>query len=324
MSDNTESLEAIALSLELLRRIPRNSKISTTDLHLQIKELGIVRNIKTTQRHLKMLCEHFDIECDDTSKPFGYRWKKNAQCLALPMLNEQESLLLTLAEQHLHNLLPASLMKSMEGFFYQARNNIGPHTDKILAQEWLTKVRVVSTTQPLLPPKINPGVFEEVSNALFNNRKLNLEYKNAAGVTSIKEVMPLGLAQQGPRMYLVCRYQDYDNERILALNRIITAKALTLSFQRPKEFDLQKYDADGHFGFGEGKRIRISFCIDKEAGLHLLESPLSTDQKVEEQEDCYKITATVVETAQLQWWLNSFGDQVWSIRRKSIKPDQSI
>jgi predicted DNA-binding transcriptional regulator YafY len=212
--------------------------------------------------------------------------------------------------------LPASLMKSMESFFFQARSNLGPLTKSAREREWLAKVRVVSTTQPLLPPKVTHEVFEEVSNALFGNRWLQVDYKNATGHRTQSDVMPLGLAQQGPRLYLVCRYKDYDNERSLALHRIVSAKASSLTFERPKDFNLQKYDDDGRFGFGEGRRIRLSFRIDKDAGYHLLESPLSTDQEVKDIGEQFEISATVVDTAQLDWWLRGFGESVSDVRRE--------
>lgn len=319
MTKRSDTKETVLLALELLRRIPRNRKISTAELHEQLAGLGIERDIRTIQRQMEMLSEHFDIERDDRNKPYGYKWKERAEGLALPMLTEQESLLLTLAEQYLRNLLPSGLTKSMEGFFVQARTNLGPQGNTRREREWLSKVRVVSTTQPLLPPKIGPGVFEEVSNALFGNRWLKLKYKNMAGKLSDSEVMPLGLAQQGTRLYLVCRYRNYENERSLALHRIISAKASTLTFERPKEFDLQKYDDDGRFGFGEGKRIRLTFRIEKGAGFHLLESRLSLDQKVTEIGDQFEISATVVETAQLDWWLRGFGDRVSNVKRVTVK-----
>ncbi|KXW57331.1 hypothetical protein FEMY_21400 [Ferrovum myxofaciens] len=199
-----------------------------------------------------------------------------------------------------------------------ARANLAPYTDAKLSREWLKKVRVVSTTQPLLPPKIREGVLEQVSNALYANQWLEVEYENAAGKRTQSDVMPLGLAQQGVRLYLVFRFKDYDNERSLALNRIIAAKASTFTFERPKDFDLEKYDNDGRFGYGEGTRIKLSFRIDKEAGLHLLESPLSLDQQVVELDDAYEITATVVDTAMLDWWLRGFGDGVWAIDKEFI------
>ncbi len=316
MTKRPDTHETVLLALELLRRIPRIRKVSASELHEQISGLGFDRDIRTIQRQLEMLSQHFDIERDDQNKPYGYKWKECAQGFALPMLSEQESLLLTLAEQHLRNLLPSSLMKSMEGFFVQARTNLGPHSNTKREREWLSKVRVVSTTQPLLPPKINAGVFEEVSNALYGNRWLKLDYKNAVRKISSIEVMPLGLAQQGPRLYLVCRYREYKNERSLALHRIILAEASSFTFERPKDFDLQKYDDDGRFGFGEGKRIQLTFRIDKNAGLHLLESPLSNDQLVTEIGEQFEISATVVDTAQLEWWLRGFANQVSDVRKK--------
>lgn len=316
MTRRPDTHETVLLALELLRRIPRKRKVSAAELHEQLTGLGVERNIRTIQRQLEMLSEHFDIERDDRNKPYGYRWKERAKGLALPMLSEQESLLLTLAEEYLKNLLPANLMKSMKGFFEQARTNLGPHANASREREWPSKVRVVSTTQPLLPPKIKDGVFEEVSNALYGNRWLTLDYSNASGKRSEIKVMPLGLAQQGPRLYLVCRYEGFENERSLALHRMHSARASTFTFKRPKNFDLQKYDDDGRFGFGEGKHIRLTFRITKEYGFHLLESPLSLDQQVKEVDDDYEISATVVDTAQLKWWLRGFGKQVSHIRKK--------
>lgn len=319
MAKRPDTRETVLLALELLKRIPRGRKISAKELHEQLANTDVGRDIRTIQRHLEMLSEHFEIERDDRSKPYGYRWKERARGMELPILTEQESLLLNLSEQHLRSLLPASVMKSMDGFFTQARANLGPHSNAKKEREWLSKVRVVSTTQPLLPPTIKPGVFEQVSNALYANLWLQVDYLNASGKRTEAEVMPLGLAQQGPRLYLVCRFKGYDNERSLALHRIETAKASEFAFQRPKDFDLEAYDNDGRFGFGDGKRIRLSFQIDKDAGYHLLESPLSDDQKVTELEDAYKILATVVDTAQLEWWLRGFGDKVRSVRKTSVR-----
>jgi predicted DNA-binding transcriptional regulator YafY len=318
MPKRPDSLETLHIALELLRRIPRGSKVSAPELHAQLKQAGLARDLRTIQRQLDMLTRHFDIERDDRSRPYGYRWKERARGMTLPGLTEQESLLLTLAEQHLRNLLPASLMKSMTGFFAQARSNIGAHTDAKREREWLSKVRVVSETQPLLPPKIRPGVFDEVSNALYANHWLEVDYKNAAGKRSQTEVMPLGLAQQGPRLYLVCRFPGFDNERSLALHRITGARASNRSFERPKDFDLKKYDDDGRFGFGEGERIRICFRIDKGAGYHLLESPLSADQLVVELDDAYEITATVVDSEWLWRWVRGFGEHVQQISTSAM------
>ena len=318
MPRRPDSLETLQLALELLRRIPKGRTVTASELHQQLADAGYERDMRTVQRLLETLSEVYEIERDDSSKPYRYRWKEFAKGLSLPSLSAQESLLLMLAEQHLSSLLPAKLMKSMEGFFSQARSQLAEKATQS-DREWLEKVRVVSTSQPLMPPKVDPAVFEAVSNALYGNNWLDVDYKNAAGKRTTARVMPLGLAQQGPRMYLVCRFDGYDNERSLAMHRIHSAKVSGFAFQRPKEFDLKRYDDDGRFGYGEGKRIRLRFRIEKEAGFHLLESPLSADQQVVELDEDYEITATVVDSAMLEWWLRGFGDAVSDVSREPIK-----
>ena len=326
MPARQNNLETVRLTLELLKRIPRHGKISAPELKRQLDQAGLVRELRTIQRQLEELSLHFEIDRDDRSKPFGYSWKDQARGLSLPELSDQESLLLALAEQHLQNLLPTSVLKSLDGFFAQARRQLssvsaaGPAQTLVRSKEshWLRKVRVVSTTQPLLPPKVKPGIFEAVSNALYANHWLDVDYKNAQGVRKQARVMPLGLAHQGSRLYLVVRFDGFINERSLALHRMLSATATSLTFNPPDEFDLQKFDDEGRFGFGSGKRIVLKFRIATNAGLQLLESPLSKDQTVKEIGKNYEITATVVESDLLRRWLRSFGNAVTVLNPKNI------
>lgn len=314
MGNRPETLESLLLALELLRRIPRHGKITAQQLQQQLEHAGMRRDKRTIQRLLQTFSDHAFIHCDNRQRPYGYSSPKHAAALVVPNLSAQESLLLRLAEEHLRPLLPTRLMKSMEGFFAQARQNLGPTSNAKLEREWSSKVRVIATNQPLLPPKIAEGVMETVSDALYRNHWLRVDYRNSHGKRSEAEVMPLGLAQQGPRLYLVCRYRGYDNERSLAIHRILSASVSTLSFNRPKDFDLKRYDDDGRFGFGKGERIHLSFHITRSAGLQLQETPLSVDQKIEELDDGWlKVTATVVDSMVLRRWLRGFGDVVTNI-----------
>lgn len=309
MPQRTSNLDTLLMSLEILKRIPRIGMISAPELQQQLGDAGFVRNLRTVQRQLETLSEHFDIECDDRSKPYGYRWKSHAQGFSLPHLNEQESVLLSLAEQHLRNLLPASLHRSMQGFFDQARVQLGPRPGGTRARDWLDKVRVVGTTQPLLPPKVPAGVFEAVSNTLYADHWLDVSYDNASGKRVDGRVMPLGLAQQGPRLFLVCRFEGYDDDRSLALHRMRQAKDSGLPFDRPHGFDLRRFDDEGRFGFGNGRRIELVFRLPQASALHLIETPLSLDQEVRKLADGRsEFKATVVESQQLRWWLRGFGD----------------
>ncbi len=316
MPKRSDTLETAILILEILKRIPKQRKITASELHNQLVNEGFDRDLRTIQRHLDTLSEHFDLERDDRSKPYGYRWLEYAKGISFPGLTPQESLLLTLAEQHLKMLLPAKLMRSMGGFFEQSRRNLGPSSKPSLERQWLQKVRVVATSQPLLPPPLKPGVFDAVSMALYENRVLLADYQNANGERKEVRVHPLGLAQQGPRLYLVCRFEGFNNERSLALHRFRKAEVLNENFEYPSEFNLKQYDDDGRFGFGDGKKVNLTFKIHKDTGLHIIESPLSQDQQVIEHDDFYEIKATVVDSAMLDWWINGFGESLWDVKKQ--------
>jgi predicted DNA-binding transcriptional regulator YafY len=313
MAKRASTQETLALAFELLKRIPISHKVTASELHEQLNQVGIERDIRSIQRNLEMLCEHFDIDKDDRSKPYGYSWIKGSKGLSLAQLTPQESLLLSLAEDYLSKLLPASVFSSLSGFFEEANRNLEPHSTNNKESDWLKKVRVVSETQPLLPPKVDPDVFKNVSEALYHDRLLNLDYHNSKKEQRSALVMPLGLAQQGSRLYLVCRFDGYDNERSLALHRIQKASVSTYSFDHPKEFKLSQYDADGRFGFGEGEKCYLQFCISKKEGFHLLETPVSEDQQIDECPDHFKVAATVIDSKQLERWLRGFGESVWGV-----------
>ncbi|OHY95379.1 WYL domain-containing protein [Vibrio rotiferianus] len=318
MAKKSSTQESLALAFEILKRIPKSHQVTAKELHQQLQHIGIERDLRTIQRNLEMLCDHFDILRDERSKPYGYRWNKSSEGIALPKLSAQEALLLSLAEEYLVKLLPVNITASLDGFFKEAKHKLNPTRDCSKEREWLKKVRVVSETQPLLPPTISTEVFKAISDALFHDRLLNLEYYNAKQEQKSALVMPLGLAQQGQRMYLVCRFDGYDNERTIAVHRVRKAIVSSFGFERPKEFKLSQYDADGRFGFGEGQKCQLEFCITKVAGFHLTETPLSTDQTITANKDSYRITATVIQSKQLEHWLNGFEDQVWDIKFKEL------
>ncbi len=312
MKEREKSLETLRLIIAILRRIPRVGSITANLLQEQLAAEGLERDVRTIQRQMESLSAdpELGIERDDRSKPYGYRWAKGAKGLSVMGLTPQEALLLRLAEQQLKSLLPARLMKSMDGFFEQAHRQLADMAPTRLEREWLDKVRVVSTSQPLLPPKIDPGMFEQVSNALYGNLWLEVDYQSGAGKQTKARVMPLGLVQQGQRLYLVCRFDGHENERCLALHRMRSAEATTLAFERPRDFSLQKFDDAGRFAWGTGQPIHLVFWASKGLAINLIETPLSVDQVVEAVDDGYRVSARVVDSMLLRQWLRGHGQGV--------------
>ena len=55
MAKRSDTLETVLLAVELLRRIPRGRKITASDLHQQLKDAGLDRDLRTIQRQREML-----------------------------------------------------------------------------------------------------------------------------------------------------------------------------------------------------------------------------------------------------------------------------
>lgn len=319
MARRSDTIETTLLTIELLRRIPRHGKISAPELQVQLADTGFERDLRTIQRLLKQLTAHFDIECDDRSKPHGYRWLPNASGLTVANLSAQESMLLMMAQEHMRSLLPPKLLKSMGVYFRQARQNLAIGGTKLEAQ-WPGKVCVAPDVQPQVPPKIEPAIFEVVTQALYANRWVKLDYRNEAGDRKQHMIMPLGLVPQGVRIYMVCRFEGHEDNRIIALHRIMAATESTLEFQRPRGFDLKHYATSGHFNFGNGKRVRLCFRTNARNAFHLQEVPLSSDQVLTARKDGdYDVSATVFGGFLLETWLYGASKRIHHVKATPVE-----
>ncbi len=319
---HASAIDNAFLVLDILRRIPRRGYTSSTQLHAQLLAAGHELSLRTLQRHLDAIASRFPIECDTSRKPYGYRWLPGAEGLNLPHLFPSEALLLELARAELAHLLPARVLLSLTPLFGSARREIESSISAQAERRWLQKARRIPDSQPLLPPRILPEVFEAVSEALYAEKVLEIHYRNAQGRRRQARVWPLGLVQQANRLYLVCRFEGHNNQRILALPRISQAQVQEASFPWPEEFDLDRYCYEGHFGIRRGEAKRLSFRIAKPVGHHLLESPLSADQMVREVEDMLEVTATVEDTELLHRWLRGWGDQIREVRLELLSAHQ--
>ena len=318
MPNKQKSNDTLRRLLFVMRLVPAyGQRLSASVLHAQLLNAGYNCSLRTAQRDLKMLADEFGFAVDDSGQESFYSWMKGAKGVVIPALTPHDSLLLALAEKHLDRLLPTRVLKSMKSFFLAAEHDLET-TRAAREKGWLSKVRVVSTTQPLLPPEIKPEVLEAIGESLYLDHCLNVSFHNRAGKKNDSVVKPLGLVQQGVRLYLVCQFETYDDYRILAVNRISKAQCSVIAFERPLDFDLANYDEDGKFGMGDGKKIRLTFSISKIEGVLIIESRLSQDQTVAEQDDGYRITATVIQSQMLDRWLRGFGDHVWDVEKVTL------
>jgi predicted DNA-binding transcriptional regulator YafY len=306
----------------MLLLIPRHPRKTTVrEIRDRLGTDGFETTVRTIQRDLLELSgSQFPIQYDDRSKPYGWSWAKDAMPFYLPSLSVGEAMVLQMIEEHLRGLLPASALETLAPYFRTAEKRIEAALGR-KRHQWLDMVRVVPPAQQLLPPDVNASARAEVYEALLGGRQVQIRYLPRGKKEAVKyDVNPLGVVQRGPVTYLVATIFKYTDIRLLALHRIKSAIRLDRKAQRPPGFDLDTYAREGHLDFGAGKRIKLRLRFYDGAGDHLHETPLSSDQRIEDLGNgTIAVTATVPQTSQLEWWIQAFLDGVEVLEPKSLR-----
>lgn len=309
----------------MLRLVPRYPlKITVQAIQNALAVQGFDTTERTIQRDLVELSRAFPLVVDERAKPFGWSWQRDAHSFDLPGLTVSEALTWVLAEQHLQNLLPAAIVEHLQPQFLAAHRRLEAEPQPQRGRSWLDKVRTVPPAQPLIPPAVDADVQRVVSDALMRERQLEIRYrKKGSKDAEVYRVHPLALIQRGWVIYLYARISDYSDARNLALHRVESATTLEADAVPPPGYDLDDRVSRGVWGFGPGTMASIELRFTREAGEHLLETPLSADQTAIEEGDAIRIRATVSDNPQLRWWLRGFGDGVEVLSPASLRDEMS-
>lgn len=300
--------DAILRWIEMLRLIPwAPHKISTTELHRKLVDLGYPITERSLQRNLSDASRVFPIQSDEESKPYLW-WYQEKFVLDVPALTPPMALAFALLDQHGEHLLPNGVRRQLEPWFRCADEVLDKQTGSMA--NWRQQIRVIPNGMALLPPKVDDEIQNRIQDALMQRRRFRALYKGRRDIEPRPiEVNPLGLVVRHQVLYLVATLWGYQDPRQLALHRFSEVELLDEESQIPEGFDLDDYIASGAFGLlRSDEQLNLKLKISKQRGIHLLESQLSEDQRVLEHNDDFLILqASVPDTAQLEWWLMSLG-----------------
>lgn len=316
--------DVIARQWSLLKLLPsRPPGKSAKELADGLGLDGFQVSKRTVERDLINLMRLFPIGCNDRGTPYGWHWIEGAR-LDLPGMTVAEALSLRLIAQYLKPLVPASLLRGLEPRFQLASSKLAAMASANQASRWMDKVAAVAPALTLLPPRVDAVVFETVQEALLADDKLDIAYQAAGKKAAIQiRLSPLALVQRGPVAYLVAMPDQHEDVRLYAVHRIRTASRLDQGVRRPKGFMLDRYIASGALEFGAGKELRLEANISKELAGHLAETPLSTDMKLEQRNEDFRLSGTVADSPQLRWWILSHGAAVEVLKPISLREELS-
>lgn len=295
--------------LLLLRHIPREPKfISTQKLLDTLVEMGHTVSLRTIQRDLQSLSIYFPL-IQNTPQGrgktgLGWAFAHDSQSLSFPVMGSAAALTLSMALQHLQQLLPASALHHLEPLQKEAENLLATHNHGQY-QNWMDKVRS-APQHALQPPTINPEVVEPIYLGLLENRQLKASYRGKPD----RIIHPYGLVQQGHTLYLLCRFYQFDDIRITALHRFDSVEVLDEAVRPFPEFDIDDYLDDGAMYWPLPERQTIELTLRAKANVTdlLRETPLATGQKITSDPhdpDWFIVQAKVLDNRQLRRWILS-------------------
>jgi len=296
---------------ELLKQLPSKGTGKTaSELTKALNDAGYDISKRQVERDLNELMEAFTLDKDDTSIPHGWKWINGAS-LDLPALTISEALSLHMVEDTIKPMLPVSMLEGLEPRFRQAGNQLAALSKENRKAMWANKVRTVSPTLPLIPPVIDSTVLTTVQEALLADLQIDVDYHAIAYEDGKqKRLHPLALVIRGAVTYLIATAFEDTEVHLYALHRIHQATCTGEPVKRPVDFDLDEYIQAGGLHFGNGKTIRLNALISPWLSRILEETPLSKDQKLKSDGEQVKLTATVADTWQLDWWIMSYGDHI--------------
>jgi predicted DNA-binding transcriptional regulator YafY len=310
-----EAKNQALIYLQILGKLSRTSSRTARQILDSLRDDGVDIELLSLQRALKAMREEpkFHIECDDTTKPFGYRLSKSSP-FAMSSMTPSESLLLQLSGDFLRYLLPASVTRAMGSLFDSARVSMQGQQTRDEVKAWRSKIAVVPNQLSFVPPKILPRILDTVTEALFRNRVLLMSYTAPDPKNNKKDVAvePLGLVQQDHRIYLVAQYEGTNQIRHFALHRFTKAEVTDRAFS-PKGFSLRQYVSERHFNYtdGELRMVRLSFELTGERTVFTLrETPFNETQVIEElAPGLWRVTVEIADSVLLDGWLAAWKER---------------
>jgi predicted DNA-binding transcriptional regulator YafY len=293
---------------EILRRMPAHGcGITVSELAERLRdECDISVTRRTVERDLEMLSGIFPLDCNNISKPYGWRWMEKGS-IGLPGLDLCDALSLLVARDALRQMLPATMLEALEHKFSEAEGKLRASSVSRL-ETWPEKVRYVPPALACLPPKIAPEVLKTVQTALITDRQVALSYDSPYSGANDLTLHPLALVHRGPVIYLAATAFDYSDVRLYAMHRIAKAAASDQPANRPKGFSIDKYLADGAMDFSPSEPIQLKARISETLAHYLRESPLNDSQKIGRNKRGQTVlNVQIRDSWQLRWWILSQG-----------------
>jgi predicted DNA-binding transcriptional regulator YafY len=298
----------------LLKLLPDHAWPKATEHIWRELQSDEVVSKRTVERDLAMLASIFPIGQTSEGRTNYWYWEAGAK-IWLPGLTIDEALALHMVERNLVHLLPESTVKQLGQYFRAAKDRLDRMPKGVIP--WTKKFRLIEAKQTLIPATVKADAARAIQDGLIRGHSVTIAYRERGGRKQhVAIVSPLAIVQRGVELYLVYLKLGEAAPQFLPLQRVGSARPSMERYEVPEGFDIDHYIENGALGFGQtypipvGRSLKLDAIFDQKSGERLMETPLSPGQLLVPHEDGFRLTAQVKFSAQLAWWLLSYGDCV--------------
>ncbi|MCU7960615.1 MAG: hypothetical protein KZQ58_11605 [gamma proteobacterium symbiont of Bathyaustriella thionipta] len=180
--------DALIRKLRILQMLPREGEGGITVNEIQTwleRDFGISVIKRNIERDLRALQDTekggFPLSCDEESKPYQWSWYGN-EAIGIPKMGRHTALTFHLVKELLWPLLTAESLNYLRPNFEAAEKILKKKSEQ-KTRRWLDKIRVVPRSLRLIPAPIRKGVLDRVSEALYDEKQIEITYKAASSKT---------------------------------------------------------------------------------------------------------------------------------------------
>jgi len=223
----TERLLAIH-QLISARRYPNTSRLA--------REFDVSQ--KTVKRDVEWMRVHWDLPIEYDHQRHGYFYSREVKRFpGVPTITEAEMFALLVADKAVEQYRGTPFHKPLQMAF---RKLTGQLDDK--EQYSLHDCDEILSFRPFAPEATDMERFEIVARAIQQRRELRFRYRKPGEKNAIgRHVHPYHLTCNDNRWYLIGHDVDRGDIRTFALARMNGGAVLGETFQKPKEFTVEKY-----------------------------------------------------------------------------------
>ena len=294
-------------TLECIPVYPRTKTTREIVQNLHEKNSEYEVTTRSVQRSLEALSSVFPLTSERRGRANHWCWTDAHALTQIPAMSEQAAFVLRLASEYLKPLMPASALRRLAPHFEHAEAIL----DGTKLGRWTDRAKIIDRGPTLKPPRIRDDVQETVYTALMENRRVAVDYRGKARARPRRiELNPLGVVIRAGIVYLVATSWNYQDVRHYVLHRMTGAELQGESAQTPPGFRLADHiHDDQRFSYPQNPgKLELRALFTAEVAIHLTESSLAPDHRATAQADGrVLVEATVADTADLRWWLMSFG-----------------